>query len=595
MQKLRGLWIIGWLLLVAGGLLVTEGECQAQAIDNLKREKGFVLERFRPSFDPNGVYNSYGGQSMKQWEFFLGFWANFGYQPLSIVGKGAPQVLVEYQLAGDIGGGVSLLDRKWAGIEVSLSLPILFYQNGSYPTNTINCGLPNEPDCVNAALPNAGPGDLGLALKYRLLDQRWQPLNLALVVGLTFPTGNKEALHGAEGIGAEFTLALSRRMFKIWNLVGNVGFRIRPARDFLGVAVRNELTYRLGTTVEVWKKYMEVALEVAGGVGIADIDIETLPLEVLAGLRFYPLGHKSLQVDFGGSAGVLAGYGIPTFRIFLGISYAHRNRGPLDTDGDGIIDAEDSCVNTPGPASNKGCPLDTDKDGIIDSQDKCPNKPGPRVNQGCPYGDSDKDGVLDHEDTCPNKPGAPDNNGCPWGDTDGDGLKDNVDQCPKEPGPKESQGCPDKDRDKDTVVDRKDNCPDIPGPPSNQGCPKKVLVKVDRKTGRILLLEKVYFKTASAVILRRSYPILKQVVAVMSSNPKIKIQVQGHTDSRGSARYNLKLSQRRTRSVRRYLINKGGIDGSRLTAKGYGESKPIATNRTRKGRAKNRRVEFHIK
>jgi OOP family OmpA-OmpF porin len=88
---------------------------------------------------------------------------------------------------------------------------------------------------------------------------------------------------------------------------------------------------------------------------------------------------------------------------------------------------------------------------------------------------------------------------------------------------------------------------------------------------------------------------LKQVVAVMSSNPKIKIQVQGHTDSRGSARYNLKLSQRRTRSVRRYLINKGGIDGSRLTAKGYGESKPIATNRTRKGRAKNRRVEFHIK
>lgn len=568
-------------------------ECQAQQ-DGLPRERNFVLQRFRPSFDPNGTYNAYSAETMKQWNFFVGFWANYGHRPLTIVGKGAPQDLIDFQLAGDLGGGISLLDRKWVGLEVYASLPILMYQTGRL-FNSINCGLPNEPGCSETeTFPNAALGDLSFALKYRALDQRWQFINLALVAEIFFPTGTGSALYGTGGMSAAFKLVVSRRLFEIWNIVANIGVRLRPARNFLGVNVRNDFTYSIGSSIEVWREKLDIVLEVAGGVGLTELNSNNAPLELLAGLRFYPLAHKRLAIDLGGAGGLLPGYGIPAFRIFLGITYAHRDKGPVDSDGDGVFDPDDKCINTVGSAQNYGCPLDTDKDGIIDAYDRCPRTPGPRSNRGCPYADRDKDKVFDHEDSCPDQYGAPENNGCPWTDTDGDGLKDNVDQCPKVAGLKVNQGCPNTDRDKDTVVDHKDKCPDIPGPPSNKGCPKKVLIKVDKASGRILLLEKVYFKTASATILRRSYPILKQVVSVMNSNPKIRIRVEGHTDDRGRARYNLGLSKRRARSVRRYLIRKGGIDSSRLTSEGHGEGKPIATNKTSKGRAKNRRVEFHI-
>lgn len=592
----RRVWVLFWLCLV--GMTSVSGvwpgtSSVAYAQDLQKKETEFVLQRFRPSFDPNSSYNAYSGETMKQWGFFGGLWANFSYRPLTIVGKGPPQDLVQYHIAADIGGGVSLLDMKWAGLEAYISLPILIYGDGRIP-NSINCGLPGEVACQFTSVPGSGVGDLGLALKYRLLDQRWQVLNLAIVASLTFPTGLKEAFYGSQGVGFQAVIAVSRRLFERWNLIGNIGVRLLSPRDFLGVAIRNEFIYRVGSTIELAKDRFELALELAGGVGLESVNANNIPLELLGGIRIYPLGVKSLSIDVGGGAGLVPGYGIPTFRIFAGISYAHREAGPGDADDDGVLDPDDKCPNQAGPASNQGCPLDSDGDGIVDIRDRCPKVPGPKLNQGCPYGDTDKDGVLDNEDQCPNKPGAPDNNGCPWPDSDGDGLKDNVDQCPKVAGPKINHGCPDKDRDGDTLVDRKDNCPDIPGPVSNKGCPKKVFIKVNRKTGRILLLEKVYFDTARATIKRRSYPVLKQVIAVLKSNPNIRLRIEGHTDSRGGAGYNKRLSQRRANSVRRFLIRRGNTAPSRLTAKGWGEEKPITTNKTARGRAKNRRVEFHI-
>lgn len=115
-----------------------------------------------------------------------------------------------------------------------------------------------------------------------------------------------------------------------------------------------------------------------------------------------------------------------------------------------------------------------------------------------------------------------------------------------------------------------------------------------RRSEKIEISDKVQFETASAVIRPESYGVLDEVAQVLEDNPDItKVRIEGHTDSRGGDDYNQKLSQRRAASVRRYLIGKG-IAGSRLTARGYGRSRPIADNSTEEGMYQNRRVEFTI-
>ena len=263
-----------------------------------------------------------------------------------------------------------------------------------------------------------------------------------------------------------------------------------------------------------------------------------------------------------------------------------------DRDGDGIPDAIDRCPDDPGPREWQGCP-DSDGDGIPNHEDKCPSVPGPKENQGCPWGDRDGDGVKDNVDRCPDLPGPRENDGCPWGDKDGDGVPDNLDRCPQEPGPKENQGCPWPDRDKDGVPDKDDKCPDVPGLPELQGCPRPELKFVEVTKQQIRIKQKIHFKFGKATIRERSYPILDEVAMVLRTYPKMKVRIEGHTDSRGSKKFNLKLSHKRANSVREYLVEKG-IGPHRLSAKGFGMKTPIESNKTKGGRAANRRVEFHI-
>jgi outer membrane protein OmpA-like peptidoglycan-associated protein len=263
-----------------------------------------------------------------------------------------------------------------------------------------------------------------------------------------------------------------------------------------------------------------------------------------------------------------------------------------DRDGDGIPDDRDACPDKPGPKEWQGCP-DSDGDGIPDHLDKCPEVPGPRENQGCPWSDRDKDGIPDHLDKCPDQPGPKENEGCPWGDKDQDGVPDNIDRCPNEPGPKENQGCPWPDRDHDGIPDHLDKCPDVPGVPELMGCPRPVYKFVVVEEKQIKIKQQIHFATGKAKIRSISFPILDEVAQVIRSAPKIRVRIEGHTDNVGGKRYNLKLSQRRANSVREYLIEKE-ITPDRLTAVGYGLSKPRESNKTKGGRAANRRVEFHI-
>jgi len=234
---------------------------------------------------------------------------------------------------------------------------------------------------------------------------------------------------------------------------------------------------------------------------------------------------------------------------------------------------------------------DSDGDGIFDSRDKCPTVPGVAKYEGCPVPDTDKDGVFDDKDKCPEQPGFPELDGCPYPDRDRDGVTDNKDKCPDEPGSTKNDGCPITDRDNDGVPDATDRCPDEPGPVSNQGCPE-VKEEVMQKTAAIA--KSIYFDFGSAKLQRRSYAPLDELVQILKDNPTYQLSIESHTDNVGSNETNQRLSDNRSSSVMSYLVKKG-IDASRLTATGFGEEKPVATNDTNEGRSLNRRSELRLK
>jgi outer membrane protein OmpA-like peptidoglycan-associated protein len=237
---------------------------------------------------------------------------------------------------------------------------------------------------------------------------------------------------------------------------------------------------------------------------------------------------------------------------------------------------------------------------------KCKGLPRPRKPAPPPdpcAKDSDGDKINDCLDFCKNKPeddnGYEDMDGCPDAkrDRDGDGIPDYKDKCPLEGEDinnfQDKDGCPDAgiDTDLDKVPDFEDKCPLQPGKRNSKtgrGCPDVAL-----RDGVIKISQKIYFATARSRIRRRSYPILRLVSKFLRERGQLYVCVEGHTDNRGGVRYNLGLSRRRAASVRRFLV-RAGISGRRIRSRGYGMKYPIDTNRTRSGRARNRRVEFHV-
>jgi len=264
------------------------------------------------------------------------------------------------------------------------------------------------------------------------------------------------------------------------------------------------------------------------------------------------------------------------------------------------LSPRDRCLAKPAPPKIG----DRDGDGILDNVDKCPDEPedkdGFEDEDGCPDPDNDKDGIADVKDKCPLEPedkdGFQDEDGCPDPDNDTDGIADANDKCPNDPedrdGFEDEDGCPDPDNDKDGVLDVADKCPNDPGPPENNGCPKKYehIVVTQEK---IELKQKIFFDTDKSTIQPRSYGLLDEIASVLRGRASMTVRIEGHTDSRGTRKHNLALSQARAGSVRQHLIGLG-IDPARMEAQGYGPDQPIETNKTAAGREKNRRVEFFI-
>jgi len=270
------------------------------------------------------------------------------------------------------------------------------------------------------------------------------------------------------------------------------------------------------------------------------------------------------------------------FQHSLGITFQF---GGKDTDGDGIYDKDDACPEVAGLKQFNGCP-DTDGDGIIDGSDACPTEFGLAALNGCP--DKDGDGIADKDDACPDTAGLAAFKGCP--DTDGDGLADKDDKCPTVAGPKSNGGCPVLDADKDGVPDLEDDCPIVAGPASNKGCPEvtQEVVEQLRTQAREINFNsgKATFNTANV----KSNESLDAIKNILKNYPTAKWEVQGHTDSTGGAKLNQKLSEDRSKAVVDLMVQ-NGIKPENITSKGYGPSKPVASNKTKEGRAKNRRTE----
>jgi OmpA-OmpF porin, OOP family len=280
-------------------------------------------------------------------------------------------------------------------------------------------------------------------------------------------------------------------------------------------------------------------------------------------------------------------------------------QGCPDRDKDGIADKDDVCPDIAGLPTLKGCP-DTDKDGIADKDDTCPDVAGLAQFGGCP--DTDGDGITDKEDVCPTVAGKLDLKGCP--DTDGDGIADKDDACPAVAGVAMFAGCPDTDA--DSVEDAKDRCPMVAGKPEFEGCPDaktlKAIIKVEEKKAREeaelakklqldakkavldFKVESVLFESNSAVIQLQYQSVLDEVANVMAKNPDYKLQLLGHTDSKGTKEHNQKLSEERAKACLEYLQSRG-VTTSRISLRGFGDILPAADNQTEAGRQRNRRVE----
>ena len=268
------------------------------------------------------------------------------------------------------------------------------------------------------------------------------------------------------------------------------------------------------------------------------------------------------------------------FQHTAGITFTF---GDKHTDGVGIYDKDNACPEVAGLKQFNDYP-DTDGDGIFDGSDACPDVFGLDAFNGCP--DTDGDGIIDRSDACPDVFGLAALNGC--ADTDGDGITDVTDKCPTLVGPASNGGCPILDTVKDEVPDLEDVSPPVAGPAGNKGYPEVTPEVIENLN---IEARSVYFDSGKSTLKGNgTSALLDEIKEILMNYPNTKFSIEGHSDTDGSNAFNQKLSDDRANAVRNALIEKG-VKPENLIAVGFGETKPIATNKTKAGKAQNRRTE----
>jgi outer membrane protein OmpA-like peptidoglycan-associated protein/opacity protein-like surface antigen len=308
------------------------------------------------------------------------------------------------------------------------------------------------------------------------------------------------------------------------------------------------------------------------------------------------------------------------FGLNMGLSFMLGSKPIPDSDADGVLNNHDRCAATPAGAQvdEFGCPADNDGDGVPNGIDRCASTPpGATVDAAGCTRDSDGDNIADGIDKCPDTPAGVlvDATGCPR-DSDGDGIADGLDRCSATPkgATVDALGCP-GDEDADGVLDGLDRCPRTPigATVNSRGCvagqqprmqsnappdtsaaappPARVTPVPAAAAAAPFVLEGVTFESGSARLQPGSYVQLDSIAKVLQANPKLRVEIGGHTDNAGTPADNQHLSTLRAEAVRNYLVAKG-VPFQQMVARGYGATIPRTPDTTPQGLAANRRVEI---
>ncbi len=580
----------------------TSALCLFAPRSSFAQQTGFAVNHFEPSERGSEWFVMESLDLRGNLRPAVGVVADWAYRPLVLQNSNGvvQDSIVRNQIFLHVGGGIVLWDR----VRASVNVPVLIFNEGRAG---LAAGVTYPPPASSA-----GVGDMRVGIDVRLFGTYGDLITGAVGAQLTLPTGDPASYSGDGSVRAMPRVLIAGDV-GLLTYAAKLGMTIRGLDEhYADGQVGTDILFGASAGLRLLDKKLVVGPEVFGHSVVSSgafFTKKATPLEGLLGAHYTVA--RDFRIGAGVSVGLTAGFGTPQQRGLLSVEWVPSVEPP-DRDHDGILDVDDACPDVPGvrtsdPKTN-GCPIppDRDHDGILDSDDECIDVPGlPKADanaNGCPP-DRDHDGIPDASDACVGVQGVktsdPKTNGCPP-DRDQDGILDEDDACVDVPGVRTSDpktnGCPvDPDRDKDTILNDVDACPDEPGKadpdPKRNGCPKAFV-----QSGQIVILDQVKFKTASAVIQPGpdSEEVLTAVIKVLKEHDEItSVRIEGHTDNRGSAQLNKKLSADRAASVVKWL-SAHGIVAARLTSQGFGQERPKDTNDTDPGRANNRRVEFHI-
>lgn len=549
-------------------------------------------EIFRPTTDGGDFITVYDSDALPTRDFHIGGYGDYARNPIEIQfersGDRFTRVVEDLgtlQLSGAYG--------VFRNFEVGTRLP--FYVNSIREITT-------GQDSVGGTEANIG--DIILNAKYTLLPRRLHGIGLAVLPELTLPTGNRQEFQGTGKLGYGGLFIVDTVPTPGLSIGMNVGGLIRdqvgggpfedPDDDF-----NDQLRYGIATAYRFNQRYSGI-VELYGGADTSSPFDEQrkTPLDAIGALRIH---FGPVDLTMGGGGGLTIGQGSPDFRLFVGVttpkpdyaekvaaadlSQSAKTYNVTDRDADGrtspgdVLEYRINVVNT-----GQGEATDVRVDDPI--PDRTRYVPGSLKVDGRPATDAAGDDAGEFVEGPPAM------------------VLFQLPSLPAEAGKNESVLSFEVEIDREiteitTIINQATasaaGIPPFPLPATNTTVfpaiaeHEHVIVGPDK----IELTEEIHFEFDKAIIRRESWPILKELGAVLSEYPDLRVRIEGHTDAVGSDSYNQRLSERRALAVRDFLVGLG-IDKARLEWVGYGESKPIASNDTAVGRAKNRRTEFPV-